>query len=119
MYCTVCSVDQTPEIILNTCYSSASTCHEYSGETCVLYMELTEVTSQLQGFLIGAHNYVNANVKNHKMYTCIGTHSNIHICISNSPLSISDLILVQPPRTSTAPHSGLFTGRPVEMHSIC
>ena len=66
MYCTVCSVDQTPEI---TCYSSASTCHEYSGPmrgnmclviTCnvsslTVYMELTEVTSQLQWFLIGAH----------------------------------------------------------------
>ena len=67
MYCTVCSVDQTPEIILNTCYSSASTCHEYSGPmrgnmclviTCnvsslTVYMELTEVTSQLQRFPTG------------------------------------------------------------------
>ena len=71
MYCTVCSVDQTPEIILNTCYSSVSTCHEYSGPmrgnmclviTCnvsslTAYMELTEVTSQLQGFAIGARTF--------------------------------------------------------------
>ena len=58
-------------VLLIRLQRSASTCHEYSGPmrgnmclviTCnvsslTVYMELTEVTSQLQGFAIGARTF--------------------------------------------------------------
>ena len=126
MYCTVCSVDQTPEIILNTCYSSASTCHEYSGPmrgnmclvcSLTVYMELTEVTSQLQGFPIGACMFNSLVLKITKC-TLVHMQTFTYVYISNSPVSISDLILVQRPHTSTTPHSGLFTGRSVATQAM-